>query len=175
MAHATSQRKETTDKLTKKELQKEMAKTREAVSETVGEIKETVSKQVQAAKETVAGVLDYREQFQNEPLVWSLGALSAGFALGYTMGYAHKETRGSRNRSEVSAFANSLVDELSQVGNHLIMPTLNARIHELFGFDFSELLESIGKADSSGRKRKTRKIAGTKKAAKRKRSRKARS
>lgn len=175
MAHAASQRKETTDSLSKKELQKEMAKTRAAVSETVGEIKQTVSKQYEAAKETVAGVLDYREQFQNEPLVWSLGALSAGFALGYTMGYAHKETRGSRNRSEVSAFANSLVDELSLVGNNLIMPTLNARIQELFGFDFSDVLESIGKADGNGPKRKPRKIAGARKVAKKTRSKKPRS
>jgi hypothetical protein len=76
-----------------------MAKTRESVSETVDEIKETVSRQYEAAKDTVAGVLDYRNEFQKEPLVWSLGALSAGFALGYTMGYAHKETKGGKNKS----------------------------------------------------------------------------
>ena len=98
MAQAAPE-KENTEDLTKKQLQREMAKTREAVAETVDEIKETVGKQYQAAKQTVAGVLDYREHFQNEPLVWSLGALSAGFALGYTMGYAHKETRGSRKKS----------------------------------------------------------------------------
>src|SRR3954466_9093090 len=108
----------------KKELQREMEKTRESVSETVSEIKETVTEQYEAAKQTVVGVLDYRDQFQKEPLVWSLGALSAGFALGYTMGYAHKETKGSRNKSQVAAFTNSLVDELSLVGNSVVMPTL---------------------------------------------------
>jgi hypothetical protein len=157
MAQAASAEKENTDDLTKKQLQREMAKTREAVAETVGEIKETVGKQYQAAKQTVAGVLDYREHFQNEPLVWSLGALSAGFALGYTMGYAHKETRGARKKSEFSKFANSLVDELSVVGKGVVMPTLNVRIKELFGFDFEEVLESIGDAKKPAGKRKGRK------------------
>jgi hypothetical protein len=104
----------------------------------------------------VAGVLDYREQFQNEPLIWSLGALSAGFALGYTMGYAHKETKGSRKKSQVAHFTDSLVKELSMVGNSVVMPTLNSHIKELFGFDFNEVLDSIGNA---GKKPK-RKLVG---------------
>jgi hypothetical protein len=146
-----------TDALTKKQLQREMGKTREAVAETVSEIKETVAKEYHAAKETVAGVLDYREQFQNEPLVWSLGALSAGFALGYTMGYAHKETHGTRKKSELAKFTNSLVDELSVVGKGVVMPTLNVKIKELFGFDFEEVLQSIGDANTTTSKRKVRK------------------
>src|ERR1041385_5728652 len=98
MAQETSQTVDETP--SKRELQRQMEKTRESVSETVEEIKETVNQQVAVAKKTVSSVLDYREQFQNEPLVWSLGALSAGFALGYTMGYAHKETQGSRGTSQ---------------------------------------------------------------------------
>ena len=66
MAQAASPGKDNTEDLTKKQLQREMEKTREAVTETVGEIKDTVGKQYQAAKQTVAGVLDYREHFQNE-------------------------------------------------------------------------------------------------------------
>ena len=150
----------------KRELQRQMEKTRESVSETVGEIKETVNQQVAVAKKTVAGVLDYREQFQNEPLVWSLGALSAGFALGYTMGYAHKETKSGKKNSQVAAFTNSLVDELSLVGNGLVMPALNAHIKELFGFDFSEALESISKT-----KKKPKRLSA-KKSTKRKSTRK---
>jgi len=133
----------------KQQLQRQMAKTRESVAETVSEIKQTVGEQVAVAKKTVAGVLDYREEFQKEPLVWSLGALSAGFALGYTMGYAHKETTGARKKSEMAAFANSMIEELSVVGNHLVMPALNAHIKELFGFDFSEALNSISHAGNS--------------------------
>jgi len=151
-----SKGKVNTDDLTKRQLQREMEKTREAVAETVTEIKETVGRQYQAARETVAGVLDYREQFKNEPLVWSLGALSAGFALGYTMGYAHKETRGARKKSELARFTDSLVDELSIVGKGVVMPTVNVKIKELFGFDFQEVLQSIGDAKTTFRKRKPR-------------------
>src|ERR1044072_1833308 len=151
------------DTLTKKELQHEMAKTRESVSETVDKNKQTVSRQYEAAKDTVAGVLDYRNEFQKEPLVWSLGALSAGFALGYTMGYAHKETKGGKNKSELMAFTNSLVDELSSVGSTFVMPTLNARISEMFGFNFSDVLDTIGKSKKTTPKRKTAKKLAAKK------------
>jgi hypothetical protein len=143
-----------------------MEKTRESVSATVGEIKETVGEQLATAKQAVTGVLDYRQEFQKEPLVWSLGALSAGFALGYTMGYAHKETKGARKKSEVAAFANSMVEELSVVGNSLVMPALNARVKELFGFDFSEVLKSIGAADNHSTKRARKKNAPRKRARK---------
>lgn len=143
-----------------------MEKTRRSVSETVEEIKDTVNQQIAVAKQTVTGVLHYREEFQKEPLVWSLGALSAGFALGYTMGYAHRETKGARNKSEVAAFANSLVEELSVVGNSLLMPTLNARIKELFGFDFGEALSSIEKANKpKPKRRRTRKTGRSKRKA----------
>lgn len=155
--------KTTGESPSKKELQRQMAKTRESVSDTVEEIKETVGQQVAMAKQTVAGVMDFREQFQQEPLVWSLGALSAGFALGYTMGYAHKETKGGRNKSQVSAFTNSLVNELSQVGNSMIMPALNAHIKEMFGFDFSSVLASIGKEQKRSPKRKLAKRAKARK------------
>jgi hypothetical protein len=148
----------------KKDLQRQMERTRESVSETVEEIKETVGQQVARAKETVAGVMDFREQFQQEPLVWSLGALSAGFALGYTMGYAHKENKGGRNKSPVAAFTNNLVDELSLVGNSVVMPALNAHIKEMFGFDFSAVLASIGEDQKKSTKRKPVKRAKAKKA-----------
>jgi len=146
----------------KRQLQRQMEKTRQSVSETVGEIKDTVNQQIATAKQTVTGIMDYREEFQKEPLVWSLGALSAGFALGYTMGYAHRETKGSRSKSEVAAFANSLVDELSVVGNSLVMPALNARIREMFGFDFADALDSIAKANKRSPKRKALKKSARK-------------
>lgn len=145
---------------TKQQLQRQMEKTRQSVSETVGEIKETVNEQIAVAKQTVTGVLNYREEFQKEPLVWSLGALSAGFALGYTMGYAHRETKGARKKSEVAAFANSMVEELSAVGNSLVMPALNARIKELFGFDFGDALNSIGKANKRPKRSRAKKTTG---------------
>jgi hypothetical protein len=40
----------------------------------------------------------------------------------------------------VGAFADSLIDELSAVGNSLVMPSLNSKIKDIFGFDFSDML-----------------------------------
>jgi hypothetical protein len=136
---------------TKRELERQMELTRESLAETIGEIKETVEQEFASAKQTVSGVLDYREQFKNEPLVWSLGALSAGFALGYTLGYAHKNTKRGK-QSQLVAFADSMVDELSTVGQGFVMPALNVKIKELFGFDFSELLQDMSRAKQNGSK-----------------------
>jgi hypothetical protein len=147
---------------TKAELERQMEETRESLSQTVQEIKDTVSGQVASVKETVSGVLDYREQFKEEPMVWSLGALSAGFALGYTLGYAHKNIKGSRKRSEVAAFANTLATELSTVGKTMVMPALSTKIKDLFGFEFSDLLEEMG----GKKKRVPRKKAIPKRASK---------
>ena len=146
----------------KRELQRQMDRTRASLAETVNEIKDTVDHEYQAAKQTVAGVLDYREQFKEEPLVWSLGALSAGFALGYTVGYAHKNSKG-RNQSQIGAFADSMVEELSTVGQSFIMPALNVKIRELFGVNFSDVLDDI----NANKKRTSRKLTGKKKAVKR--------
>ncbi|HEY0006634.1 MAG TPA: hypothetical protein VGB17_17765 [Pyrinomonadaceae bacterium] len=138
----------------KAELQRRLEETRESISQTVDEIKESVTEQYESVKETVTGVLDYREQFQQEPLVWSIGALSAGFALGYTLGYAHKNTDAHGHaQSQIAAFADSLLDELSTVGKSFIMPTLNFKIKELFGFDFAGLLEEVGETRKGGAKK----------------------
>jgi hypothetical protein len=137
---------------TKRELERQMELTRESLAETIGEIKETVEQEFASAKKTVSGVLDYREQFKNEPLVWSLGALSAGFALGYTLGYSHKNTKRGK-QSQLAAFADSMVEELSTVGQGFVMPALNVKIKELFGFEFSELLRDMGRKKKVGRKK----------------------
>jgi hypothetical protein len=140
----------------KAELQRQMNEARDSISQAVEEIKETVEGQYEAVKRTVDGVLAWRDQFQKDPIVWSVGALTAGFALGYTLGYTHKTVGRPRgSRSEVAAFADSLIDELSAVGNSLVMPSLNSKIKELFGFDFSDMLEEIGSAKSRGGKKTT--------------------
>ena len=141
---------------TKAQLQRQMEEARVSISQAVEEIKDTVEDQYEAAKKTVGGVLDLRQQFQQDPLVWSVGALSAGFALGYTLGYAHKNMTSSRaKRSPVAAFADSLIEELSTVGNDLVLPPLNAKIKELFGFDFADVLEEIGAAKKPRTRKKT--------------------
>lgn len=148
----------------KAQLQRQMEEARESISQTVEEIKESIEDQYQSVKKTVTGVLDLREQFQKDPLVWSVGALSAGFALGYTLGYAHKNMQASGKRhSEIAAFADSLVDELTTLGNSLVLPPLNAKIKELFGFDFSDVLEEIGDAKKISSRKKSTVKAATKK------------
>jgi hypothetical protein len=126
----------------KKELQHQIVQTRESLRDTVEQIQDRVEEKYQAVKETVSGVLDYRDEFQKEPVIWSLGALSAGFALGYTVGYSHKVAK-TKKGSRVATFANSVVEELSHVGERLILPELNAKIAELFGFDFTGLLQQM--------------------------------
>lgn len=153
----------------KRRLEREMQRTRESLAETIGEIKDTVEHELTAAKQTVTGVLDYREQFKEEPLVWSLGALSAGFALGYTLGYAHKNNKRGK-QSAVTTFAESMVDELSSVGQGIVMPALNVKIKELFGFDFSEVLNDLGHQKKRTRKLPAKGKSVKKAAAKRKRS-----
>jgi len=148
---------------TKQQLERQMERSRESLAETVGEIKDTVEQQYESARQTVSGVLDYREQFKNEPLVWSLGALSAGFALGYTVGYAHKTTRGGK-QTQLVAFADSMATELSTMGQSLVIPALSEKIRELFGFDFSGLLKELGGTGRS--KTKGRKKAGKRTSAK---------
>jgi hypothetical protein len=149
---------------TKRELERQMQQTRESLAETVGEIKDTVEHEYKAVRQTVSGVLDYREQFQKEPLVWSLGALSAGFALGYTVGYAHKNSKRGK-QSQLVTFADGMFDELSTMGQGLVMPVLSEKIKELFGVDFSELLNDLV-AKKVGRKRsspKSRALKGSRK------------
>ena len=79
LARATDQ---STEDLSKEELQRRMDVARDSISNTVSEIKETVANQVQAVKDT----LDWREQFRRRPVAWSVGALGVGFLVGYRVG-----------------------------------------------------------------------------------------
>jgi len=138
-----------------KELQRKIGRTRDSLRSTVEAIQDKADQQYQTVKETVSDVLDYRDEFQKEPVVWSLGALSAGFALGYTVGYSHKVAKGSKD-SQFAKFTDSVVEELSHVGQRFVLPELNTKISQLFGFDFASLLGQVrGKEKTSGRKRLT--------------------
>ncbi|HYO90546.1 MAG TPA: hypothetical protein VEQ40_02875, partial [Pyrinomonadaceae bacterium] len=76
---------------TKAELQRRMEEARESITQTVTEIKDTVTNQYQAVKDTVSEALDWREQFRKRPVAFSIGALSAGFILGYTVAGTFKD------------------------------------------------------------------------------------
>lgn len=136
----------------KSQIQRQVARTRESLAETVGEIKETVEQEVGMVKRKVSDILDYRDEFAKDPLVWSLGALSAGFALGYTLGYAHKRSKGAK-RNEITAFADTMMDQLSSMGHGLVLPALDAKISELFGFDFSAMLDKVGTGKKTAKKK----------------------
>ena len=139
----------------KDQLQRQMARTRESLAETIGEIKETVDQQVSSVKKGVAGVLNYRDEFQKDPLVLSLGALSAGFALGYTVGYAHKNKKGGKH-GQITAFADTMIEQLSGMGQGFVLPALDAKISELFGFEFSTMLAKVAGGKASPAKKKRR-------------------
>ena len=138
-----------------KELQRKIGRTRDSLRTTVEAIQDKADQQYRTVKETVSDVLDYRDEFQKEPVVWSLGALSAGFALGYTVGYSHKVAKTSKD-SQFAKFTDSVVEELSHVGQRFVLPELNTKIRQLFGFDFTGLLDQArGKEKTTGRKRLT--------------------
>src|SRR5438128_894456 len=126
----------------KKELQRQIGETRDSLRNTVEQIQDRAEEKYQAVKETVSDVLDYRDEFQKEPVIWSLGALSAGFALGYTLGYSHKIAKSSKD-SQFAKFTDNVVEELSHVGQRLVLPELNAKIRQLFGYDFTGLLDQV--------------------------------
>jgi hypothetical protein len=140
----------------KQQLERQIGRTRESLAETVEEIKETAEQGYASVKQTVSGVLDYREEFQKDPLVWSLGALSAGFALGYAVGYAHKFSTKKAKNSQVAQFTDRMVNEVSKLGQSLVVPALGTKMREFFGFDFGELLRDMsGSKKSRPRKRAT--------------------
>ncbi|HEV7857742.1 MAG TPA: hypothetical protein VGO91_03765 [Pyrinomonadaceae bacterium] len=74
-----------TEDLSKAELQRRMEEARESISQTVAEIKDTVVNQYQSVRDTVTETLDWREQYRKRPLAWSIGAMGAGFIVGYSL------------------------------------------------------------------------------------------
>jgi hypothetical protein len=119
----------------KKGLQRQIRQTSDSLRDTVEQIQDTAEQKYQAVKKTVSDVLDYREEFQKEPVVWTVGALSAGFAAGYAVGYSHKLAQNKKG-SQFATFADTVVNDLSRLGQRFVLPELNAKITELFGFYF---------------------------------------
>jgi hypothetical protein len=131
---------------TKAQLQRRMDDARESISRTVGEIKETVEDQYATAKDAISGILDWRADFQQNPVVWSVGALSAGFALGYTVGRAQSAGSFGSKHAGVGAFVDTLVSEVAMLGSHLPLSTLDPTIKRVLGFDLSQLFEEMSEA-----------------------------
>jgi hypothetical protein len=138
----------------KKRLERRAARARASIDATVSEIKDTVGSRVRDVKETLEGVSDFRDQFAKEPVVWSLGTLAAGFTLGYTLGYGHRLARGRNSKAaRLGAFADAVAEELSTVGNNLVMPRLDANMKQLFGVEFSSLLAEMKRSSKRPRRK----------------------
>jgi hypothetical protein len=90
----------TTEEPSKEELQRRLGEARDSISNTVTEIKETVANQVQAVKDT----LDWREQFKKRPVVWSAGAMGAGFCVGYCVASFVKGDEGDDYSSAIDRY-----------------------------------------------------------------------
>jgi len=85
-----SQQRDDEEEPSKEELQRRMEEARESITQTVTEIKETVTNQYYSMKETVTDALDWRHHFRRNPIAFSIGALGAGFLLGYGLAGAFK-------------------------------------------------------------------------------------
>jgi hypothetical protein len=134
----------------KKGLQRQIRRTSDSLRDTVEQIQDTAEQKYQAVKKTVSDVLDYREEFQKEPVIWTVGALSAGFAAGYTVGYSHKLAK-SKKGSQFANFTDTVVNDLSRLGQRFVLPELNAKVTELFGFNFGGFLQQIGGTEKQTR------------------------
>ena len=151
---------------TKAQLQRRMDDARESISRTVGEIKETVEDQYATAKDAISGILDWRADFQQNPVVWSVGALSAGFALGYTVGRAESSGSFGSKHSGVGAFVDTLVKEVAALGSHLPLSTLDPTIKRVLGFDLAQLFEEMSEATQKAPRRRASTPAKRKKGTK---------
>lgn len=148
-----------------------MEETRESISQTVDEIKDTVSEQYENVKETVSEVLDWKEQFQKNPLVWGVGAVAVGLAVGYSIALMRQgdktHARRGRASSQDTDFTDTVFDGLATLGQSYLLPAVAHKVEELFGLDISEELlgRRILPKRATSAKRITKKSGAKKKSA----------
>jgi hypothetical protein len=167
-------------------LRRQMEETRESISETVAEIKSVVTHQyeevretVESVKEGVGEVLDWRTEFERNPLVWGAGAVSVGILVGFGIARAfdEKEEPRPRGRRKTVTTGEHVVAELSGFAE-VVLPTISAKVKELFGLDLDAYLRAAHEskpepkrlADKRTSKKGPAKKAAAKKAAAKKRA-----
>ena len=168
-------------------LKRQMEETRESISETVAEIKSVVTHQYEEVRETVESVregvgevLDWRTQFERNPLVWGAGAVSVGILVGFGIARAfdEKEEPRPRGRRKTVTTGEHVVAELSGFAE-VVLPTISAKVKELFGLDLDAYLRAAHAerpapkrlaAKKGAAKRSPAKKAATKRAAAKKRT-----
>ncbi|HYP53541.1 MAG TPA: hypothetical protein VEQ42_08370 [Pyrinomonadaceae bacterium] len=157
----------------KADLQRQMAETRESISETVAEIREVVSNQydtavdkIETVKETVTEVLDWREKFKENPLVWGAGTLSVGVLIGLGLARGLDDSRGGKRRGRAQStfdeVAETLISRLSGIGD-AVLPFVSGQVKEMFGIDLADYLKRDEPKRLAARKRPAKKAAAAKK------------
>jgi hypothetical protein len=156
-------------------LRRQMEEARESISETVAEIKSVVTHQyeevretVESVKEGVGEVLDWRTEFERNPLVWGAGAVSVGILVGFGIARAfdEKEEPRPRGRRKTVTTGEHVVAELSGFAE-VVLPTISAKVKELFGLDLDAYLRAAH-ASKPAPRRLARKSASKKGSAKKK-------
>ncbi len=148
-------------------LERQMEEARESISETVAEIKSVVTHQyeevretVESVKEGVGEVLDWRTEFERNPLVWGAGAVSVGILVGFGIARAfdEKEEPPPRGRRKTVTTGEHVVAELSGFAE-VVLPTISSKIKELFGLDLDAYLRAAHKPRPAEPKRLSKKGA----------------
>jgi hypothetical protein len=143
-------RDEDAESESKAALRRQMEEARESISETVAEIKSVVTHQyeevretVETVKEGVGEVLDWRTEFERNPLVWGAGAVSVGILVGFGIARAfdEKEEPRPRGRRKTVTTGEHVVAELSGFAE-VVLPTISAKVKELFGLDLDAYLRA---------------------------------
>ncbi len=131
-------------------LKRQMEETRDSISETVAEIKSVVTHQYEEVRETVESVregvgevLDWRTEFERNPLVWGAGAVSVGILVGFGIARAfdEREEPRPRGRRKTVTTGEHVVAELSGFAE-VVLPTISAKVKELFGLDLDAYLRA---------------------------------
>jgi hypothetical protein len=156
----------------KAKLRRQMEDTRESISETVAEIKSVVAHQyeevrgtVETVKQEVGEVLDWRTEFERNPLVWGAGAVSVGIIIGFGIARAlDDEDEHTRRRKKGPTTGEHLVAELGGFAD-AVLPTISSKVKELFGLDLDAYLRAE-RERRPARKRVAKKSATKKRAAK---------
>ncbi|MFL6332390.1 MAG: hypothetical protein ACJ754_03515 [Pyrinomonadaceae bacterium] len=134
----------------KEALQQQLEDARGSISETVAEIKSVVTHQyeevretVESVKEGVGEVLDWRTEFERNPLVWGAGAVSVGILVGFGIARAFddREEPRPRGRRKTVTTGEHVVAELSGFAE-VVLPTISAKVKELFGLDLDAYLRA---------------------------------
>ena len=157
----------------KKALRRQMEDTRESISETVAEIKSVVAHQyeevrgtVETVRAEVGEVLDWRAEFERNPLVWGAGAVSVGIIIGFGIARALDDEPARRRRGRQGPTKGELI--VGELGGFAdaVLPTISAKVKELFGLDLDAYLRAAHEERRPARKRAAKKGVAKKRAAK---------